>query len=387
MAIRGYVDGIIGDHVVGWVHDPDHPQDRLELEFELGEEPIGHCVADLEREDLRRAGIGDGRHGFRHPLSRTAQTGDEHRVVVRALIDGSLLSLASDYIPAVSASDDSGAAPAGGAQPEVELEGAAGWRFAFAGAEARARALGQRRLRPAQLEALAGRQLERERELAALGAGYVLVTLPDKALVYSEHLPRDVVARSDDRPAAQLARALRPAARLDPLDLLAPLVDARSRGRVFHRTGSGLTWFGAFAAYRAVAKELARLGWIEPPLPPGWLRRRDLTPVPAAGEPSRRRRTPEFEPALDDRHFTAHEVAHAAELAPLAGPDARTRTRPYHPGPTAVLVTGTAGRRLTPFLAEHFGTTHAISGSGRLEEVTRRAAPAVVIVVMADGDP
>lgn len=387
MAIRGYVDGIIGNHVVGWAHDPDHPDDRLELELELAEAPLGCCVADLDREDLRRAGIGDGRHGFRHPLNRTARTGDEHRVVVRALVDGSALSLASDYIPAVGSSDDSGLPSAAGDRPSLELEGAAGWRFAFAGTEAQARALGHRRVRPAQLEALAERELERERRLAGLGAGYVLVTLPDKALVYTEYLPPEIVAHPADRPAAQLARALRPAAQLDPLDLLPALLDARSGGRVFNRTGSGLTWLGAFAAYRAVAKELARRGWIETPLPPGWLARRGLTPVPAASETSRRHGQPEFEPRLDDRHFTATELALPAELASLAGPEDRALTRPDHPGPTAVLVTGAAGRRLTPFLAEHFGRTLVLSGTRGAEEFVQRTGAAVVVRLVADGEP
>lgn len=62
-AVIGYVEGLSGQEVVGWVWCPGHA-DRLNVELRLAEQIIGHTVADQSRDDLARSGIGDGRHAF-----------------------------------------------------------------------------------------------------------------------------------------------------------------------------------------------------------------------------------------------------------------------------------------------------------------------------------
>ncbi|MEM0325266.1 MAG: hypothetical protein QXW35_05160 [Candidatus Aenigmatarchaeota archaeon] len=66
--IKGFLDGIDGQYVFGWAWDPENPEKRLEVVVYVDGEPVAEGVADLYREDLERAGIGDGRHGFRIEL-------------------------------------------------------------------------------------------------------------------------------------------------------------------------------------------------------------------------------------------------------------------------------------------------------------------------------
>src|SRR5437879_1005557 len=68
MMINGNID-LCGEGLLqGWVVCRDAPGTRLDLEVLCGEDVIGQCRADLYREDLELAGLGDGRHGFSFDL-------------------------------------------------------------------------------------------------------------------------------------------------------------------------------------------------------------------------------------------------------------------------------------------------------------------------------
>ncbi|MEM4934846.1 MAG: hypothetical protein QXY78_02825, partial [Thermoplasmata archaeon] len=69
--IQGYLDGIDGQYVYGWAWDPENPEKRLEVVVYVDGEPVAEGVADLYREDLERAGIGDGRYGFKLGLCKS----------------------------------------------------------------------------------------------------------------------------------------------------------------------------------------------------------------------------------------------------------------------------------------------------------------------------
>src|SRR5437764_1078223 len=97
MATEGRIDGIKDGFLAGWAHDPDRPGERLELEVSIDDEPLGQCVANVERGDLLSEGIGDGRHGFQVRVRRRLEPGSAHRLAVRALRDGSLLPMAGNY--------------------------------------------------------------------------------------------------------------------------------------------------------------------------------------------------------------------------------------------------------------------------------------------------
>ena len=50
--------------IAGWAQNPDHPEAPVCLEIYAGGRLIGQVLANRYREDLERAGLGSGCHGF-----------------------------------------------------------------------------------------------------------------------------------------------------------------------------------------------------------------------------------------------------------------------------------------------------------------------------------
>ena len=65
MTIAGYVDQVMTREIVGWAADTDASNGSVIVEVIAEGRVIASGTAYLYREDLRAAGIGDGRHGFR----------------------------------------------------------------------------------------------------------------------------------------------------------------------------------------------------------------------------------------------------------------------------------------------------------------------------------
>lgn len=60
----GYIDLASDGRVSGWVYDRLRPRDRFDVEICSAGAVIGVARADRLREDLARAGFGDGRYAF-----------------------------------------------------------------------------------------------------------------------------------------------------------------------------------------------------------------------------------------------------------------------------------------------------------------------------------
>ena len=87
------------------------------LELLVNEEPAGRFTAQAPREDLRKAGLGDGRHGFSLHLPHGLSAFGDHVVRVRRAADGVELPGSPLTIPA--------AAPQAGAPETAVLNAAA----------------------------------------------------------------------------------------------------------------------------------------------------------------------------------------------------------------------------------------------------------------------
>ncbi|RBP15455.1 hypothetical protein DFR50_10811 [Roseiarcus fermentans] len=61
---RGYLDRIEDGRLTGWADDRLAPKQRLVVEIFAAGAPLGAVRAELFRDDLAHAGVGDGRHGF-----------------------------------------------------------------------------------------------------------------------------------------------------------------------------------------------------------------------------------------------------------------------------------------------------------------------------------
>jgi len=91
MRVEGHIDVVSSGSVEGWIADRDNPSARLEVEVVLRDAPLGRCVADVFRQDLKNAGIGDGHHGFKFTLPSVLPRSEVDHVDVR--LAGSTLYL------------------------------------------------------------------------------------------------------------------------------------------------------------------------------------------------------------------------------------------------------------------------------------------------------
>ncbi|CAN7688324.1 hypothetical protein [Neorhizobium tomejilense] len=62
--MNGRVDAVDMGTIFGWAFDPMAPDQRLSIRVLLDGKVIAEAVADRNRPDLRRNGIGDGKHAF-----------------------------------------------------------------------------------------------------------------------------------------------------------------------------------------------------------------------------------------------------------------------------------------------------------------------------------
>jgi hypothetical protein len=92
--IRGYLEGVDRFQARGWAFDPDDPGRHLELEFVLNTKHLGTVAADLFRQDLVGAGIGDGDHGFVFTFPAPLDAAELHDVRAHTrMADGSRIEL------------------------------------------------------------------------------------------------------------------------------------------------------------------------------------------------------------------------------------------------------------------------------------------------------
>jgi hypothetical protein len=396
MPVRGAVDGVVGRFVVGWAHDAEDAERRVELEVELDGEPAGAGVADLERADLRTAGIGDGRHAFRIELPGPLQPGTDHILAVRPLDGGPALPLANDCFVQLEAGL-SGApvvlrAPSAitsaeeldhadgwlhGSEVPKALVGRDGWLFEYHPPEVMQAMLGRRSMDEASVAERGERLRNFEKRLRALGVQYIVAVVPDKATLYAEHLPEELRVAAESRAAKLIADSLHDDDRIDLLDLLRFLSTARRHDLLYPRTGTQLTWRGAFHAYRALAKELAKRWPAIEPIPVDGFRlgtriavrpslgaRELVVPVGEAlytvvsGPPEA-----ETEDDLAPRLLRATYAIVPREIERLTGPEASVLSCAKPQLPTSLMVVHDgAGARIAGLLAEHFASTLVVVG-------------------------
>ncbi|MCV9940198.1 hypothetical protein OIU35_27900 [Boseaceae bacterium BT-24-1] len=80
--LNGRVDALDGNRLHGWIWDETRPEERLTVRLMRHGLKVQEAVADQGRIDLRRNGIGDGRHAFAMELDdRTAAARDALTIV------------------------------------------------------------------------------------------------------------------------------------------------------------------------------------------------------------------------------------------------------------------------------------------------------------------
>lgn len=92
IAIGGNFDCVLEGQAHGWAFLPANLQKRLDIEIVLGSEVVARGKANLLRDDVKEAGIGDGFYGFILPLSCELFNGKAHQLIAREMHTRTVLS-------------------------------------------------------------------------------------------------------------------------------------------------------------------------------------------------------------------------------------------------------------------------------------------------------
>ena len=82
MGVRGVVDSCDAAEIRGWAWNPDRPDEAVELQLLVDDQPCAVVRADLFGSDLALAGIGNGAHRFVTSLVEWLPADGRHRVAV-----------------------------------------------------------------------------------------------------------------------------------------------------------------------------------------------------------------------------------------------------------------------------------------------------------------
>jgi hypothetical protein len=77
VAITGFIEFAGTERVIGWAFDSESPAVHLEVTVRVGNEFCASGFADVQRNDLHAAGIGDGAHGFAIDLREADITAED----------------------------------------------------------------------------------------------------------------------------------------------------------------------------------------------------------------------------------------------------------------------------------------------------------------------
>jgi len=88
----GNIDSLTNRRLSGWVIDSNDSDATIEFEVFAGSEKVGEGVANTYREDLKKIGYGDGRHGFAVDLNSKIFTGSVASILLREKQTGVLIS-------------------------------------------------------------------------------------------------------------------------------------------------------------------------------------------------------------------------------------------------------------------------------------------------------
>lgn len=70
------------EQIQGWAWDKNRPDEPIEVEVYIDDVSIATVRADRFREDLQKAGKGNGNHSFAMPFPDSRKDGKEHSVAV-----------------------------------------------------------------------------------------------------------------------------------------------------------------------------------------------------------------------------------------------------------------------------------------------------------------
>ncbi len=92
----GTLDVVQPDEIVGWAWDPDQPERYVAIALYDGDKLMA-VTANLFRDGLKEAGIGNGKHAFSITTPASLKDGAPHQIYAKIL--GSNVQLTSSPTP------------------------------------------------------------------------------------------------------------------------------------------------------------------------------------------------------------------------------------------------------------------------------------------------
>jgi hypothetical protein len=194
--------------------------------------------------------------------------------------------------------------------------------------------------------------------LAERDIAYLVVFVPNKHSVYPEFMPARLPRRLERNQLSQLSNHLRTHSRVEVLDLYPPLLRAKARQRIYHRTDTHWNDVGAYEGYRLILIHLEALLPGFAPLEPVAVRA-ESSVGPGLGLA----RIVGLAPVYREEMSELHIVSPRARVAPRFAADYGVRVREQRPFafatgdpslPRAVVFRDSFANALIPYLSESF---------------------------------
>jgi hypothetical protein len=72
-----------GEKITGWAWDQSQPDTPIQVDIYDGDTLLATVLADRFRADLKKAGMGNGKHGFLYPVPERLKDGKAHSIRIR----------------------------------------------------------------------------------------------------------------------------------------------------------------------------------------------------------------------------------------------------------------------------------------------------------------
>ncbi len=269
--------------------------------------------------------------------------------------------------------------------PQVDvMVGRTGWLF-FTGDKSVSYVEGTNPFSEAELVAWRTTLRQRNAWLARRGIRYLVVFAPGSPSIYPEYLPRWVRPSRHGTRLDQLMEAVKSCPEVPVLDLRPQLLDVKRLGVVYWRTDTHWNTFGAFVAYGAIMKSIARWFPEAQPFPfasfnvawgqtPGG----DLAAM-AGIQGLVSERVPLMAPKWGFQARTLQSSDYATLRAWPRLEEPVITVRDHAPIPRLVMFRDSFSMMVAPFLSEHFGRAVYLWIQDFEPSVIERERPDVVI--------
>jgi glycosyltransferase involved in cell wall biosynthesis len=127
--MQGFVDSVTHDRIEGWAWDSIEPELPVLLRVYDNGIAIGDIAADRFRADLRRGGMGNGRHAFVWMIPDILSPAVSHAIEVRRISDGWLLPGCEKAVPADPAAMAAASFPLSGSLDICSRGAISGWAW------------------------------------------------------------------------------------------------------------------------------------------------------------------------------------------------------------------------------------------------------------------